>query len=400
MSSQKQRAAIPYLRFPEFRDAGLWEVKQLGDVGPVLMCKRVLKSQTSATGDVPFYKIGTFGKQADAHISKELYDEFRSAYPFPKKGDILISAAGTIGRTVVYDGQPAYFQDSNIVWIGNDENLVSNEFLYFSYQIIDWLTDDNTISRLYNENLRSIKIAFPSRSEQQKIADCLSSLDDLIRAEVTRLDALKAHKKGLMQQLFPAPTHNSSFTTHHSLVPRLRFPEFRDAGPWKVKRLGEVCRITNGTSNAQDHEHDGAYPLFDRSEIIKKSNKFLFDCEAVIIPGEGMKFIPKYYIGKFDLHQRAYALMDFHGNGRFIYYQMDASKNELANKAVMSTVLSLRIPILEGFHVTFPSIEEQQKIADCLSSLDDLIRAREQRIEALKTHKKGLMQQLFPQEVV
>ncbi len=90
-----------------------WEIKQLGEVGKVSMCKRILKKQTSLLGDIPFYKIGTFGKTANAFISKDVYEEYRSKYSFPKKGDILLSASGTIGRRVIYDGKPAYFQDSN-----------------------------------------------------------------------------------------------------------------------------------------------------------------------------------------------------------------------------------------------------------------------------------------------
>jgi len=195
----------PRLRFPEFRGRGEWVEKLLGDVGKVSMCKRIMKHETSESGDIPFYKIGTFGKQADAYISKEIYDEYRKKYSFPKKGDILISASGTIGRTVVYDGKPAYFQDSNIVWIANDENIVSNSLLVFVYQTLKWVTDDNTIARLYNDNLRRIKLAIPSLpAEQHRIADCLTSLDTRIAAQATKIDALKQHKRGLMQQLFPS----------------------------------------------------------------------------------------------------------------------------------------------------------------------------------------------------
>ncbi len=181
-------------------------------------------------------------------------------------------------------------------------------------------------------------------------------------------------------------------------VPRLRFPEFRDAGPWQVKRLGNICEINNGSSNAQDHVDAGEYPLFDRSLTVKRSNTYLFDCEAVIIPGEGSEFPPRYYKGKFDLHQRAYALTQFNAEGKFVFFLMDRLKAQLAEQAVKSTVLSLRMPILENFRITIPSKSEQQKIADCLSSLDDLIRAEAARLEALQAHKKGLMQQLFPRE--
>jgi len=180
-------------------------------------------------------------------------------------------------------------------------------------------------------------------------------------------------------------------------IPKLRFPEFQNAPEWEEKKLGEICYITNGKSNAQDHIEEGIYPLFDRSEVVKNSNNYIFDCEAVIIPGEGMRFIPKYYNGKFDLHQRAYALQKFEVHGKFIYYSMDLLKEVLASKAVQSTVLSLRLPILENFLVMVPqNPQEQQKIVDCLSSLDELITAQAQKVEALKRHKKALMQGLFP----
>ena len=184
-----------------------------------------------------------------------------------------------------------------------------------------------------------------------------------------------------------------------TVVPALRFPEFRGAKGWEEKKLTSLCDITNGKCNAQDHIEGGKYPLFDRSAVVKYSNNYLYDCEAIIIPGEGVKFVPKYYNGKFNLHQRAYALKDFSCNGKFLFYDMEYHSGLLAVKAVKSTVLSLRLPILQNFplHIPFEDIE-QQKIADCLSSLDDLIEATNRKIEALKEHKKGLMQRLFPKE--
>ncbi|WP_026711067.1 restriction endonuclease subunit S [Flavobacterium filum] len=183
------------------------------------------------------------------------------------------------------------------------------------------------------------------------------------------------------------------------LIPEICFPEFNNGVEWQDKTLGEVCKITNGKSNAQDHIQEGQYPLFDRSEVIKASNEYIFDTEAVIIPGEGMRFIPKYFNGKFNLHQRAYALKNFTINGQFVYYSMLYNSNLLSQKAVQSTVLSLRQPILQNFPILVPKDKrEQQKIASCLSSLDDLIEAHNQKLELLKDHKKGLMQNLFPQE--
>ena len=150
----------------------------LGDIGSICMCKRILKSQTNTVSGVPFYKIGTFGKEADAYISQETFDEYRSRYNFPKKGDVLISAAGTIGRTVVYNGEPAYFQDSNIVWIDNDESIVLNSYLRYCYELKPWkASEGGTIPRLYNDNIAKAVIAVPSIEEQKRIVSILDRFD-------------------------------------------------------------------------------------------------------------------------------------------------------------------------------------------------------------------------------
>lgn len=161
--------------------------KPLGWVGEVRMCKRVMKNQTSDTGDIPFFKIGTFGRTPDAFISKELFEEFRANYSYPKVGDVLISASGTIGRTVIFDGREAYFQDSNIVWLENDERKVLNKYLFYFYQIAKWhVSDGGVIKRLYNDNIKKTLIAVPhpddlqkSLEEQARIVAILDKFDTL-----------------------------------------------------------------------------------------------------------------------------------------------------------------------------------------------------------------------------
>ena len=144
------------------------------------MCKRIMKSETTPSGDVPFYKIGTFGGTANAYISKETFERYKALYSYPKKGDVLISAAGTIGRTVIFDGKPAYFQDSNIVWIDNDESVVLNKYLFYYYQLQPWhISTGGTIARLYNDNICNAKIAVPTISEQRRIIDILDRFDTL-----------------------------------------------------------------------------------------------------------------------------------------------------------------------------------------------------------------------------
>ena len=169
----------------------------LGDIGSICMCKRILKSQTNTVGGVPFYKIGTFGKEADAYISQETFNEYRSKYNFPKKGDVLISAAGTIGRTGVYDGKPAYFQDSNIVWIDNDESIVLNSYLRYCYELKPWkASEGGTIPRLYNDNIAKAVIAVPSIEEQKRVVSILDRFDAICNDLTSGLPAeIEARQK-------------------------------------------------------------------------------------------------------------------------------------------------------------------------------------------------------------
>ena len=169
----------------------------LGEIGPVCMCKRIMKSETTSTGDVPFFKIGTFGREPNAYISQKKYEEYRNAYSFPKKGDILISAAGTIGRTVIYDGEPAYYQDSNIVWIDNDENKVLNKFLIHCYSMKPWaISNGGTIARLYNDNISKARIPVPSLEEQERIVVILDRFNALYNDLTSGLPAeIEARQK-------------------------------------------------------------------------------------------------------------------------------------------------------------------------------------------------------------
>lgn len=178
-----------------------WEERKLGELGEVKMCKRIFQYQTSEFGEIPFYKIGTFGKIPDAFISRNHYQDFKNKFSFPKKGEILISAAGTIGRTVVYDGEECYFQDSNIVWINNEEEIVSNEFLKYILEVVKYNTEGGTIQRLYNSILKNTIFHCPSLTEQTRIATILSDMDAELEALEAQLGKVRKVKQGMMQEL-------------------------------------------------------------------------------------------------------------------------------------------------------------------------------------------------------
>lgn len=196
----KNGANVPKIRFKGFTDA--WEQRKLGEVGSVSMCRRIFKEQTSESVDIPFYKIGTFGGQADAYISSELFAEYRSKYPYPKEGDILISASGSIGRTVEFTGKNEYFQDSNIVWLIHDDRL-DNAFLKCFYSVVKWAgIEGSTIKRLYNDNILNTVISMPSVDEQRKIGTFFKDLDNLITLHQRELEKLKNLKKACLEKMF------------------------------------------------------------------------------------------------------------------------------------------------------------------------------------------------------
>ncbi|MBQ8111902.1 MAG: restriction endonuclease subunit S [Kiritimatiellae bacterium] len=232
-----------------------WTTYSIGQIGEPLMCKRILKEQTEESGDVPFYKIGTFGRKADAYISRGLYEEFKSKYSYPKKGDILISAAGTIGRLVVFDGEDAYFQDSNIVWLGNDETIVLNLYLYWAFQNMKWQSEDGGIvSRLYNNNFKAMQLVVPPLPEQRRIAAALGDMDKLIDNLSKRIEKKKAIKQGAMQEL---------------LTGKKRLPGFE--GEWLVKSIAKSAtvkaRIGWQGLTTQEYLADGSYRLVNGTNI-------------------------------------------------------------------------------------------------------------------------------------
>ena len=230
-----------------------WSKTTLGSLGKISMCKRILKEETSESGDIPFYKISTFGGIADAFISKDIFEKYRETYSYPKIGDILISAAGTLGKTVIFDGKPSYFQDSNIVWVDNDEKTVINSFLYYFYQTNPWIkTTGSTINRLYNNDIKNLEISFPDLIKQQSIAAVLSALDKKIALNKQINARLEEMAKTLYDYWFVQfdfPDANGK--PYKSSGGEMVFDEtLKREIPkgWAVKSLNQVADIVMGQS--------------------------------------------------------------------------------------------------------------------------------------------------------
>ncbi|GHQ80565.1 restriction endonuclease subunit S [Helicobacter pylori] len=343
-----------------------------------------MKHQTTRYGEIPFYKIGTFGNTADAFISKKLFLEYRTKYSFPKKGDILISASGTIGRAVIYDGKPAYFQDSNIVWIDNDETLVKNDFLFYAYSNVKWNTEHTTILRLYNDNFRNTLIPLPPLNEQNAIANILSALDRYLYA----LDALILKKEGVKKAL-----------SFELLSQRKRLKGFNQA--WQKVRLGDICEITTGSLDANEMVHYGKYRFYTCAKEYYFIDKYAFDTEAILISGNGAYVgYVHYYKGKFNAYQRTYVLDNFSEHIIFVKYflTMFLQSHIQTNRNEGNTPYIV-MATLKDFEILLPPLNEQSAIANILSDLDNEITSLKNKKRQFENIKKALNHDLMSAKI-
>lgn len=384
-----------------------WEMMTLKEIGDIKMCKRVLKHQTRENGEIPFFKIGTFGKKPDAFISKELYNSLKRKYSFPKKGDVLISAAGTIGRTVVFDGKDSYYQDSNIVWIDNNEKLISNDLLYYVLQIVNYKTESGTIQRLYNDILQNTLFVCPPFLEQNAIATALSDTDAWIDSLKQLIDKKKAIKQGTMQELLTGQT-------------RLKDENGNTfEGEWEEKKLGEIADFYKGSAfSKSDMVNNGKYKcihygqLFTLypeviSNVISRTNK----SENVFKSRSNDVLMPTSDVTPNGLATASCLLEDnviLGGDilitripknildGRFLSYLIPLKKDEIMQLVTGSTVFHIYGSDMKNFSIKYPnSIIEQSAIAQVLSDMDAEIEALEVKLEKAQKIKTGMMQDLL-----
>ncbi|UKL13966.1 restriction endonuclease subunit S [Dissulfurimicrobium hydrothermale] len=394
----------PALRFPEFRDAGPWEVKQLGDLCDMRAGSFVAAAEIhSEPGDGLYPCYGANGLRG-----------YTRSYTHT-------GAYSLIGRQGAYCGNVQFvegsFHATEHAVVVSLKQRANTRFFYYRLVKADLprLATGQAQPGLSVGRLEGLPVSFPTLAEQQKIADCLSSLDELIELQAKKLEALQAHKKGLMQQLFPREGETT---------PRLRFPEFRDAGPWEVKRLGELARelLDGDWIESKDQSLDGIRLIqtgniglgiyIDNADKVRFISEDTFErlkCSEVfpgdllisrlpdpagrccLIPNIGKRMITAVDCTIVRLDQQK-AIPYF----CLSYCQTDRYFQEVGTLSAGSTRKRISRQNLGDVRIPTPKLSEQQKIADCLSSLDELIELQARKLEALKAHKKGLMQQLFP----
>ncbi len=411
---------VPKLRFPEFRDAGGWDETTIGNIS-----RDVIAGGTPSTNELKYWN-GNIRWMNSGELNNKIVNEVHgritefglkksSTRQIPKYC-ILIGLAGQ-GKTrgTVAINMIELCTNQSIAAIFPNDSLFHSFYLYHDldnrYEELRSLSAGGEGRGGLNlQIIKALKVYLPNLGEQKKIADCLSTLDELISAQTQKLEALKVHKIGLMQQLFPAEGET---------VPKLRFPEFRDAGGWEVKPLIELCsRITQGgtpdTSNPQ--YWNGKIEWLTPAEMGKSENRFvhstarrisqlgLSNCSSELLPIGSVIISVRAPIGhlainisKMAINQGCKGLIpNVNTNTNFLYYMLLFYKPALIDLGAGNTFKELSSSSLKNFNIASPELAEQQRIADCLTSLDELVSAQTQKLEALKEHKKGLMQQLFP----
>ena len=395
MTGSGSLALVPKLRFLEFLEAEGWIAKKLNDICDV----------NPANSELPdsFVYIDLESVAAGELKSRKIINRDEA----PSRAQRLLHSGDVIFQIVrPYQRNNLHFKaDENIEYVASTGYAQlrakhSSDFLFQAIHTDDFV--DHVVAKctgssypaINSSDLAEISISIPEPTEQQKVADCLSSADELIAAQARKVDALKTHKKGLMQQLFPRAGETQ---------PRMRFPEFKDAGEWVTKKLGEIAEVM--VSGDLDTE------LY--SSI--RSEKFIHPVYANGVESEGLYgyyAISRYQRNCITITARGtlgiafLRHQDFMGIGRLIVASPAQDVNSHFLKECWSHLAKIShevtsIPQLTAVTarataLPFPPIQEQKRIADCLTSIDDNITAENNRLEALKTHKKGLMQQLFP----
>jgi type I restriction enzyme S subunit len=394
--------ATPRLRFPEFREAEEWDFKQAGD----LFANRIEAGENglpiySVTIDDGMVKRSSLERKVDdilesggnkkvnkRDMAYNMMRMWQGAFGVAVE-DCMVSPA-----YVVLEPQsevlPAFY--ASFLKLPQSLRLLTSRS--------HGLTKDRL--RLYYRDFALIPLPLPSHAEQQKIADCLTSLDEVIAAQGRKVAALAAHKRGLMQQLFPREGESR---------PRLRFPEFREGAEWKEKNLGSLVEINSGYSPSHYVLSDiGPYPFVkveDLNNCVKyqeeareysNDTEGLIPSQSVIFPKRGAAIaLNKIRISARDIlmdtNMMSLTPTDECGIEFMFYFISEIGLDTIADS---STIPQINNKHIIPFKVQVPSPPEQQRIAACLSALDARIAAESDKLDALKTHKKGLMQQLFP----
>ena len=386
---------VPALRFPEFTEE--WKKCKLGDLCNVLMCKRILASQTNTEDGVPFYKIGTIGSTPDAYISKELFDDYKVKYSYPHKGEVMITCAGTVGKCVVYDGEDAYFQDSNIVWIDNPTQNISNGFLFHLLSKVDWRKlNSTTIIRIYNDDLRNLKMSYPQKEEQQKISHLLSLLDERITTQNKIIEDLKKLKSAISKHLFSRKDLLET-TIRLADIAALKNGYAFQSSKYDTKGKWKILTIANVSGERYINDDDCNCIINLPNDI--QGHQILKEGDILISLTGNVGRVSLCMAGNILLNQRVGLLcITKNVNQEFLYQVLSSRRFENSMVACGQGAAQMNIGKgdVENFVLPYSSNANNiHLVARILHSYDECIINEQQELTLLTMQKQYLLDQMF-----
>ena len=353
---------------------------KLGDYCEITSSKRIFAEQYVSEG-IPFYRSREIIEKKEGRdiseplfITLDLFNSIKEKYGVPQERDLLLTSVGTLGVPYLVKEETFYFKDGNLTWMKNFDKNLNPEYLYywlntkFGKESLILKAIGSSQPALTIDILKKYKFFIPTIDEQNRIVSMISLYDQLIDNNLKRVKILDQMIEELYKEWFV----------------RFRYPgnetdEFENGIPksWKINKLGDLATISTGKCNREDAEDDGIYPLFDRSQEIKKSNTWIKDCEAIIVPGEGTSFMPRYYKGKFNLHQRCYCVEPSNSNcGAFLFYTLKLNRKYFLSVATGATVPSLRLGNFLSMKFIYPTEELCEKFnnfaLDVFKTIDNL----------------------------
>ncbi|SHJ32223.1 restriction endonuclease subunit S [Cycloclasticus pugetii] len=360
-----------------------WEVKEIG----AALSIRHGRDQKHVECDDGLYPIlGTGGEMGRTNAF--LYD----------KPSVLIGRKGTINKPRYIDSP---FWTVDTLFYSEVDKKYFAKFVYYKFCMIDWMTynEASGVPSLNASTIENVQLSFPgSKEEQTAISNALSDVDALITSLEKLIAKKRAIKTAAMQQLLTGKKRLPPFDQTHTGYKQTELGEIPE--DWEVVELEKLAHVRTGSMNNQDKVEDGVYPFYVRSQNVERINSYSYECEAILVPGEGnIGNIFHYVNGRFDAHQRVYVIRQFDEecSAKYIFYYMNETFGRHAmENSVKATVDSLRLPTFLGYKLAKPErLEEQMAIAAVLTDMDKEIKEVKQRLNKTQQLKQGMMQELL-----
>lgn len=385
----------PSIRFAGFTDT--WEQRKVSEIGSLSKGTGYSKSDIRDKG-TPLILYGRLYTKYETVIRDvDTFTTPKDGSVYSRGGEVIIPASGETAEDISI----ASVVEKSGVILGGDLNIVTPQsgidsaFLALSishgeaHRSLSKLAQGKSVVHIHNSDIQTVEVGIPVQAEQESISQFFEGVDRLITLHQRKYDHLVNIKKSMLKKMFPK---------NGETVPEVRFAGFTDA--WEQRKAKDLCFISTGKSNTQDSIEDGTYPFYVRSPIVEKSNRYLFDEEAVLTVGDGVGTgkVFHYVNGKYDLHQRVYRMFGFTDDisAKFFYYFFSTHfYDRVMSMTAKTSVDSVRLEMIADMDIQYPKVREQKAISDFFDGLNNLTTLHQRKLERLQNIKKACLEKMF-----